>query len=64
MKLTSKEVCNFMKWLGTNVEIEEGGAFLSYFINSNMYVTKDQDSVACVGPLAAKWKKDLPGINI
>jgi hypothetical protein len=53
-----------MKWLGTNVEIEEGGAFLSYFINSNMYVTKDQDSVACVGPLAAKWKKDLPGINI
>ena len=59
INLTTKEVCNWAKWLERTDLEEEGAAAINTFFSLHPSLQKDPAMYACIAPLADRWGAKL-----
>jgi hypothetical protein len=59
-QLTSKEVCNFARWMKrANPAPELGSMVLSSFFEKHPHLQDDYDAMDCLGPLADEYEVEI-----
>ncbi len=64
IEITSKEVCNFMKWLTLVDSNDFVPSSITSFIKLHPELAQDPDAMECMDPVAAKYEVDLDYENL